>query len=478
MASSLTRSGTRRLSEVARHLVVPVGIASTGWPAVREMCRGLGVEFDDWQDGAGRLILAKRADGKLAAMVGGVGMSLPRQVGKTYLVGALLFALAILTPGLLAIWTAHHSRTSSETFLAMQGFARRRRIAPYVDNIYKGSGDEAIVFRNGSRILFGARERGFGRGIPGVDVLMCDEAQILTDRALDNMLATLNTSNLGLALYVGTPPRPEDPCEAFLRMRADALSGDASDMVWVEFGADRDASPDDQEQWAKANPSFPDRTPVESLQRLRKKLTPESFMREALGVWDELTGLAVFGPGKWEACPDLPTPDGLQVGALAVAVSFDQLYAAVGAASFDDVSGRVFVKPMGHGPARMLDVVGLARDLQGQHRVDVVVDEKGPAAALIPKLEDAGVKVRRVGLNDAAEACAGMFDLVQAENLVHERYPELDKAVAAAVKRPVGDRWVWGRRQSTSDISVLEAVTLAAWCTTAHRSYDLMRSFW
>src|SRR5690606_26075366 len=131
---------------------------------------------------------------------GGVGMSLPRQVGKTHLVGYALFALCILQPGLTVIWTAHHSKTANETLLAMQGMARRQKIAPYVDRVTTGNGDEAVWFGNGSRILFGARERGFGRGFAGVDVLVFDEAQILTDKALDAMLATMNTAPNALAL--------------------------------------------------------------------------------------------------------------------------------------------------------------------------------------------------------------------------------------------------------------------------------------
>ena len=39
---------------------------------------------------------------------------------------------------------------------------------------------------------------------------------------------------------------------------------------------------------------------------------------------------------------------------------------------------------------------------------------------------------------------------------------ELETAVAGAVRRLVGDRWAWGRKVSTSDISTLEAATLAA----------------
>lgn len=456
MASLPTKTGTRRLSEIARHVVVPSGIASTSWPAVRDKCRDLGVTFDDWQDGAGRLILAKRADGKLAAMIGGVGMSLPRQVGKTYLLGALIFALAIIRPGLLVIWTAHHSRTSSETFLSMQGFARRRRIAPYIQNVYKGSGDEAVIFRNGSRILFGARERGFGRGVPGVDVLMCDEAQILTDRALDNMLATLNTSSLGLAIYVGTPPRPEDPSEAFTRMRTEAMSGEAADMVWIECGADPGAFADDRTQWAKANPSYPDRTPEESILRLRKKLTLDSFYREGLGIWDE-SGLDVFGIGNWEACAG-QKPAGLTITGLGIAATLDMTHCAVSAAGVD--GGLVHVKPLQHGPGSHWVVQRLV-DLGV--KAPVVLDRYGPAAPLIPHLEAAGFEVVSADTQIVLDSCARTAELVRDGKFRHANYPELDQAVKGAVRREVRDRWAWGRKQSTSDISTLEATTLAAW---------------
>ena len=175
-APSRTRRGTPKLSDLAKKVVAPADITSTGWPSVRDVCKvKMGVEFDPWQDGAGRLILAKREGGKLAAMIGGVGMSIPRQVGKTYLIGAIVFALCILRPGLLVVWSAHHARTHGETFLAMQDFAKRRKVAAFIRQVFTGSGDEEIRFANGSRILFGARERGFGRGIPGVDVIVADD---------------------------------------------------------------------------------------------------------------------------------------------------------------------------------------------------------------------------------------------------------------------------------------------------------------
>jgi hypothetical protein len=82
---------------------------------------------------------------------------------------------------------------------------------------------------------------------------------------------------------------------------------------------------------------------------------------------------------------------------------------------------------------------------------------------LIPALEDAGVHLRIMDTAEVLDSCAGIFDLVQDGLLHHESYDDLDRAVVAAVKRTVGDRWAWGRRQSESDISPLEAVTFAAW---------------
>ena len=72
-----TKSSTRiskqpRLSEAARHVVVPEGIVSTGWPAVRDTLENLGITFDQWQQDLTKVALGKRRDGTYAAAVGGV----------------------------------------------------------------------------------------------------------------------------------------------------------------------------------------------------------------------------------------------------------------------------------------------------------------------------------------------------------------------------------------------------------------------
>ena len=472
--SSKTKPGPRKLSDVAKHLVAPVDIVSTGWPAVERTCRlKLGIEFDDWQQGAGRLILAKRKDGHLAAMVDGVGMSVCRQVGKTYFVAGTTFGLCVNNPGLLVIWSAHHARTHTETFLAMQAFAKRAKVAPHVAQVFTGSGTEEIRFHNGSRILFGARERGFGRGIAGVDIMVFDEAQILSDKALANMLATLNTSQFGLVLYIGTPPKPGDMAEVFTRMRTDAIEKRLVDGAWIELGADDDAKPNDRKQWAKANPSHPKRTPVQSILRLQRKLTPEDFLREGLGRWDDPDESTDISLKAWRDCAQ-PTAvvDGAR--ALGLDVTLDQSWACLSGAGL--AAGRMHIETVSHQRGTGW-VVEAAVNLQALHPgTPLVVDERSPAAALIPDLVEAGVVLVKANTAHVTDGCAWMFTAIQDQKVTHADTEDMNRAVAGTKKRAVGDRFAWGRKQSSTDITPFNAATLAAWAVS--EPFDVLKSIW
>jgi hypothetical protein len=229
-------------------------------------------------------------------------MSIPRQVGKTYLIGAIIFALCLAEPGTLVLWTAHRYPTANETFQSMKTMVEQPKLRPHIVSATNPGGNGVIKFRNGSRILFGARERGFGRGFQRVAIIVFDEGQILTQAALDDMIPATNTHPNPLVFFIGTPPKPTDPSDVFLNMRHEALSGESDDYLYVEFSADEDADPGDREQWAKANPSYPHRTPPRAMLRMKRLLGFESFLREGLGIWDRVGGLGVFTAGAWSRC--------------------------------------------------------------------------------------------------------------------------------------------------------------------------------
>lgn len=465
MSQPPTKSGTQKLSSLARHVVLPTGITSTGWPAVRNKCLELGVRFDPWQDGLGRAILAKRADGKYAAGVGGVVISIPRQVGKTYTVGAIVFALCILFPGLTVVWTAHRLKTAGETFRSMQGMARRRKIAPFVEQVFTGSGDEEVRFRNGSRILFGARERGFGRGFAEVDIEVFDEAQILTERALDDMIPATNQSKQptgALLFFIGTPPKPTDPGEAFTSKRKKALAGTTTDMLYVEFSADKDADPDDRKQWARANASYPKRTPEEAMLRMRENLSDDSFPREALGIWDEDEGREHAIPlDAWAtaAIPDDEVPQGApdryaltmspeRVASIAVALKGEQ-------ADYVDLAELERVDDSRKLVDWLVERCG--------RRTPLMIDSRDPAASFVNELRTRGVRVNVTSASDAGRACGGLLDAVIEGRVWHCDQPAIRAALTVAEKKSVSKAglWEWNLDDPTPEIAALRAMTLA-----------------
>jgi len=353
-------------------------------------------------------------------------------------------------------------KTAGETFSKLQAFTRKKKIAPHILKVTTGAGDEVIFFRNGSRILFGARERGFGRGFDNVDIEVFDEAQILTEAAVEDMVPATNVSPNPLLFFIGTPPRPKDPGEIFSGKRKEALAGEDEDTVYVEFSADPSCNENDRKQWAKANPSYPMRTDESAMLRMKKALnTPGSFEREALGIWEAESRVSLFDGGSWEAGRKDSRPDHLTVNALAVAVSIDLSWSSIVAGSGDE-DGGVWVKPLHHGPGTK-GVVDRCVELQEAFGVDIIIDGRGPGAVLIPHLEKANVRLHIATTGDVLDAFANLETKVKDGQFFHISAPELDAAAAGAVKREVGDRFALGRKKSEADISPLEAASLAAW---------------
>ena len=461
-AKPATKPSTSRLSEVARHLVYPEGIVSTGWPRIERRLADMAIEYDAWQSGAVRLILGRDAQDRYASTVGGVTMSIPRQVGKTFTIGSLLLAMCVEYPGLRVVWTSHHLRTTTNTFRAMQGMARRKRVAKYLahNGIRVANGEQEIKFANDSIIMFGARERGFGVGIDAIDILVCDEAQRLSSRSLADMVPTTNQARHphgALLFFIGTPPRPTDAGDEFAARRAKALDGRMTNGVYIELSADEDASPGDRKQWAKANPSYPHRTPDESMERMRENLTDDDdWCREAMGIWDIKAQFDIMP--NWLGCglniPDDWTPPAPAV--IGIAVSIDRAWSSIGACSADEIPHLG-----SHRRARGTDwVVAEAVRIHEKYGIQPVIAGRGPGASLIQPLKDAGLEPVVAGIDDYQDACADLFDSVEAGTVEHGNYDDLNEAVSVA-GWTAGERRVWTRK--SGDVSMLEAVTLAKW---------------
>lgn len=470
MSKSPMVSSTPRLSEFARAFVFPKGIERTVWPRVEAKGKELGLGFDWWQSQLGTVCLGYGADGKYCATVGGIGLSIPRQVGKTYFVLSMLVILCVLFPGLQVVWTAHHLRTSTKTFTSLRGICKRKKIAPLVRAMRAANGEQQVEFTNGSMIMFGARSQGFGRGFDEIDVEVFDEAQILDTKALEDMIAATNQARNphgALLFFMGTPPRPTDPSEAFEMRRADALSGKAKKSVWLEISADPKSDVNDESQWPIMNPSYPARTPHESMERLRENLQDDdSWNREGRGVWDELTTSRVIDEVTWGKQGDASSM-AVDRLTLSIEVPPGRKTAAVGFAGRRADGRWHFELDEERGGVDWAIPWVVARAAKNRLHA-VVVDEMSGLVEQrrgrwFLKGTDILVTLAAAEGRDMALACSALYDGIHDGSVFHTDQPQMNVALSVATKRPLAGSWAWNRKDATSNISPIVAGSLALW---------------
>lgn len=476
-----TRSG---LLPEAAQLVLPRGIASDSFPSTQRVCERIGIVFDPWQCGLNRCILAKSRGGLYAADT--VLLSIPRQVGKTFDVGGVVFADSIINAGTTTVWTAHRFKVARESFNEMRAWAKSPLLAPHIDydDITTAAGNECIPFRNGSRIVFAARERGSVRGFTKVRRLVLDEGQILTELALSDLVPTMNQAVNPQIILMCTPPKPTDPGEVVTRLREDALSGESTGVLYVEMSAPPDCDPLDRAAWRKANPSYPRRTPARAILRMRKLLSAEDFMREALGVWDG-TGSRRLDPAVWALRAD-PASQVADPVAIGFAISGDLSWSSIA------IAGRR-ADGLGHGEliehrpgtAWLVDRI---MELAAQwDPCAVVMNPSKMAAAVEKELIERGLKPRPepgerrlhiVGGREYASACVALAKDITDDCWRHLGQQPLDDAVRDAGTRKLADLWAFDAREPGGVISPLEAVTLARHGFLTHGSNQQFFGSW
>jgi len=269
----------------------------------------------------------------------------------------------------------------------------------------------------------------------------------------------------------GTPPTEADDPFAFGRVRDSALEKKAR-HCWLEWSADQNDDMDDPETWAKANPSYGVRISYEACADDRAAMDDEQFSRERLGMWSGSAGSRVIPEAMWAAAGDEHS-FATQRLALGVEVAPDMVRASVALAGLrDDGDWHIELDEAREGA---MWVVPYVKALLAANPIirGVGVDAGSPAKALLPEFEAAGVHVITPKVQDLGGACASLLSGVVGGTVKHIRQGQLGTAVAAAGKRKLGDTglWVWSRSSAVSDITPIQATTLALWVAQLDKIY-------
>lgn len=444
-------------------------------PEVADLCALANFAPDPEQELMLDLTFGMRKDGKSAAFE--VATIVARQNMKTGLFKQCALGWLFLTEQRLVMWSAHEFPTAAEAFRDMQAligdtpFLHKR-----LKKFHNTAGAEGIELKTGARLLFKARTKAGGRGLTG-DKIVLDEAFALQPSHMGALLPTLSVRPDPQVVYgssagmenslvlrrIRDRGRKQMPGRLAYGEWAAPVEPCATDGCDHELGSEG-CQLDRVENWHRANPLLGrvrangTGLTVEHVQSERDALDPQEFARERMGWWDEPGSADLFGPGNWERTLRDTRPAEVPLRGLALAATIGLSNCAIaGAGRYGD---EVWVTPLRHGP-RSDWVVEHAAQLQEVHGVPLTVDARGPAAALIPRLIEAGVTVKEVDTVEVLDSCGTFELLVREDRLRRTPADELEIAVGGAVKREVGDRWAWGRRKSDADISPLEAGTLA-----------------
>lgn len=413
-----------------------------------------------------------------------VGLSVPRQNGKSQLLVARALAGALLFGEQKIVISAHQQDTARESFGKLMEIIdsdANASLRARVKSVMNALNREHVKFTNGATIQFKARSGAGSRGFSS-DCLMLDEAQILSQRAWVSINSTMSAMPNPQVWLLGTPPTPEDDGEVFASVRSSAIDGKSTAVAWLEWAADPKA-PDydpatEYTRWS-ANPAWNVRMNHEVVQGEFETYPPDRFALDRLGIWaTEGSGSRAISAEAWADREVEVAPKG--VTSFGVAFSADGERVAVGGARKHD--DGVHVEVVGaHVGDMESGLASLADWLAERWRTtaQIVLSGRTGAPILERLLLDRGVSRKAIWLPTTGQyfaACAMLLDAVRERtltHLAHEGQAALDESVAACDKKVRAKDGAWGWEATTpdGDETPLEAVSLALWASkTTKRS--------
>jgi hypothetical protein len=481
--ASASRANPAPLVDAARHCVIPDDIAFTRYnELIAPELPGMGVVLDRWQEDIWYAALGLREDGSLACDVMGVTLSIARQAGKTWGVMVGLIAICLSRPGTLVVWSSHHDRTSSQTIDKIAGIVEKPAIRPKMRAQFPvvfTDDNRGVHFANGSKILFGARSAGFGRGFSEVDIQVYDECQNLKESALTDMLAAMNVSDVGLAFFMGTPPRPQEVAlgvnEAFKRRRDRALEPKKRRPfkgLYVEFSpespndvvSDIDA-PGFWEMLSQANPSYEFRVGKSAIERLVENMSPEDVLREVFGIWDKTNeSLAVVPKDHWGS----------------LAADLDELPEVASFGINATRSGWFWITACWcEGESAHVEIaLGTQSEVEAMQflsrhatkRTPIKHDSTGAAKALGEKLKQLYFKASAYTQNESGAGNALWLSMVEQGRLTHDGQQDLELAVRGSRRQDrTSGGWMLVPRSDSFDIGPAISMSAAVYAAMTTR---------
>lgn len=423
-------------------------------PKIGLVAKGLGLPLMPWQADVVD-VFGETENG--APSYRELVLTVPRQSGKTTLILAIILHRAIFygRPQRIA-YTAQTGHDARQKLLDdFVPLIERSPFAHLIERVYRANGDEAIILGNGSRIevLRNSISAGHGRTL---DLAIIDEAfadeDDVREQALLPTMATKKDAQIVIVSTAGTER------SLYLKRKVDqgraaTQAGTTNGIAYFEWSADPEDDPFDRETWRRVMPALGLTVQESAVEHAMSTMTPNEFRRSYLNVWSTVSEQMIPQKVFAASCSAKVAPAGSM--SFAIDVALDRSRGSIAVADRD---GNIELIENKEGVGWMQQ---RTLELWRRWKSPIIVDGYGPGYSLVEPLKALGVEITIYRTADVVAACALIYDAILDKNIQIKSDDRLDKAVAAATRRNVGQQWLWQRNTPDADISPLYAATLA-----------------
>lgn len=382
-----------------------------------------------------------------------VFVTVPRQSGKTTLFLAWEIHRCLRWPNQpqRSVFTAQTGKDARDKWVdELFPQIRASKLNRYVRAINEGMGNEAVKFRNGSLIRLLSTSSSSGHSKTIHQAVMDEIWHDVDDRreqGLRPAMITVPDAQILLCSTAGTAASTVYNRKVI--QGRNAVSDDSGEgMAYFEWSAPDEWDPDDEDSWWEFMPALGHTIGPEAIRTEREAMEDGEF-RRAYGNKPTAGADLIIPEAIWNAaCSDTVSPRGtLRYG---LDLSEDRSSASIvayGRRVIELIENR---RDVGW-------VVRRVNELTARHGGTVAFDLGGPAGALKDKIRKASPLSGR----DAVQATQTLYDDIIDGQVKFRQDPRFDQAVEGAVKRPMGDNWVFSRKASQADVTPLVAAAMA-----------------
>ena len=392
-------------------------------------------------------------------------VSVPRQSGKTALVGAQMVHRLLAFEGQRLWYTAQTGLAAIEAFNEWQSTADHKMPGRF--HYRRSAGQQGITFKPQNsrlRIFPPTPDSLMGRQS---DLVVLDECYAFTeeqgDLLLQAVIPTQATRKMRQTWIVSTAGSDESTwLRRWIEKGRDSLDNPDTTIAFFEWSAEDNIDLRRPESWPLFHPAYALTQSEDSFKIALDQLGDSGFSRAYGNRWN---AAAASWRQVWPACQDdTPIPVTSEVVFGVDSCPRHSKASIVAAGALPDQRITFEVVDQHEGVEWVLD---RAVELSMRQNAPLIISRSGPLGYLISDLEKTGARVQVMNSADYGDAISRFQTAVVQKHVAHRADPRLDASVQNILEAAGGDRPTWRRRDQRIDISPAVAAAQALWALEA-----------